>query len=163
MKKLFLLAAVACMALFTSCDKLGVPHTGDETGNLYGIWTLTTKTIETTASDGSVTTNKSDYTDVHFYLVLSDFPIPHAIAKEGSFTDWDLDDVDVDGSKFSYNADQQKISFNSVKLVLVSGLKSMSLIGTFDVVELTKNKLVIKQTVGKTATIYSFTKEKDQE
>ena len=162
MKKLFLLASIACMALFTSCDKMGVPHTGDDTGNLYGIWRLTTKTIETKDSEGSVITDETDFDDVHFYLVLNDFPIPHAIAKEGSLSDWDLDDVDVDGSKFSFNADQKKISFNSVKLSLIRGKKSMLLWGTFDVVELSSEKFVIKQTLINTTTFYSFTKEKDK-
>jgi hypothetical protein len=68
--------------------------------------------------------------------------------------------VDVDYSKYSYNADEKKISFLSASLVLTTGLKSMSLIGTFDVVELSKNKLVLKQTLFNTATIYSFTKKK---
>ena len=160
MKKLLLLAAVACTALFTSCDKMGVSHTGDVTGNLYGVWALDTKTVQTTASDGSVTTNEADYTNVHYYLAFSDFPFPHAFVKEGSFTDADLDDVDVDYSKYSYNADEKKISFLSASLVLTTGLKSMSLIGTFDVVELSKNKLVLKQSLFNTATIYSFTKKK---
>ena len=38
MKAKFLMAAIACLALFSACDKTGVPNTGDDTGNLYGIW-----------------------------------------------------------------------------------------------------------------------------
>lgn len=44
MKTKLLMAAIACIALFSSCDKQGVPHTGDDTGNLYGIWQLDKKT-----------------------------------------------------------------------------------------------------------------------
>ena len=54
MKKLFLMAAVACLALFVSCEK-GVDHTGDSTGGLYGIWALKTKTEITHKTDGDVT------------------------------------------------------------------------------------------------------------
>ena len=158
MKKFLLLAAMACMAVFTSCDMTDAPHTGDPSGNLYGIWALTAKTVETTASDGSVTTNTADYTDVHFYLALSEFPVPHAIVKEGSLSALDLDDVDVDAAKFSYNADKKTIHFSSLELSLWSGLKNMTLIGTFNVVELGKTKLILKQTVLNTSTIYSFTR-----
>ena len=163
MKKILLLAVALCMTVFTSCNKTDDTHTGDSTGNLYGIWTLITKTIESTASDGTVTTSTADYTDVHFYLALSEFPFPHAIVKEGSFTALDLDDVDVDAAKFSYNADKKTISFNSLELSLWSGLKNMTLIGTFDVTELSNSKLVLKQTVLNTTTSYSFNRTVKEE
>ena len=145
MKKYLIIAAAACLALLSSCAK-GVSHTGDETGTLYGIWTLTTK--------------DTDYTNVHFYLSLSEFPIPHAVAKKGSLTAFDLDDVDVDINRFTYNADQKKISFTKI-LSLTDGLTyNMTLLGTFDVTELTKTKFVIKQkdVLGIT-TVYTYTKE----
>lgn len=159
MKKYLIIAAAACLALLSSCAK-GVSHTGDETGTLYGIWTLTTKSIETTDSDGKVTTKDTDYTNVHFYLSLNEFPIPHAVAKKGSLTAFDLDDVDVDINRFTYNADQKKISFTKI-LSLTDGLTyNMTLLGTFDVTELTKTKFVIKQkdVLGIT-TVYTYTKE----
>ena len=95
---------------------------------------------------------------MHFYLALSEFPVPHAIVKEGSLSALDLDDVDVDAAKFSYNADKKTIHFSSLELSLWSGLKNMTLIGTFNVVELGKTKLILKQTVLNTSTIYSFTR-----
>ena len=52
MKKTFLLAVIACIALFTSCEKQGVPHTGDLTGNIYGIWQLTSKSEAIQTSEG---------------------------------------------------------------------------------------------------------------
>lgn len=160
MKKTIILAAIACVALLTSCEKQDVPHTGDLTGNIYGIWALNTRT-ETIQGSNGAETKDYDYTKVHFYLALSEFPIPHAIAKKGSFTDLDLDDVDVDGTTFTFNADQKKILFN--KLIWLSDealTYNMRLSGTFDVLELTDKTLVISQNealLNRTIT-YSFKK-----
>lgn len=149
------------MALFTSCEKEGVPHTGDKTGDLYGVWILNTK-AETVVTDSEVNTTETDYTKVHFYLALSEFPFPHAIAKKGSFTDIDLDDVDVDAVTFTYNADESKISFKK-KLWLSDELFTYNMIldGTFDVKELTEKTLVISQenALLKKTTSYSFVKQ----
>jgi len=142
MKKFFILAAFACLALlFVSCDKQGVPHTGDETGTLYGIWYLQTKT----EVDGN-NVKEVDYSGCHFYLALSELPFPHAIVKKGSLTDLDLSDVDVDASRFTYNADLKKISFNNALWLSDDFLKyNMVLSGTFLVVELNENVLALKQ------------------
>lgn len=160
MKKTFLLAVIVCLALFTSCEKQGVPHTGDLTGNIYGIWELTSKSEAIQTSEG-VDKKDYDYTKVHFYLALAEFPIPHAIAKKGSFTDLDLDDVDVDGSTFSFNAEQKKISFKKILWLTDELLTySMLLSGTFDVLELTDKTLVIQQEeplIKRTVT-YTYTK-----
>ncbi len=145
------------MALFTSCEKQGVPHSGDKTGNLYGIWALSKKTTETLETDGSTTTKWADYTNNHFYLALSEFPFPHAIAKKGSFTNFDLDDVDVDAVRFTYNSDDKKISF--LKTIWLSDellTYNMILSGTFEVVELSGSKFVIQQTVANVTTTYTF-------
>ena len=122
MKKPFLLAVIVCLALFTSCEKQGVPHTGDLTGNIYGIWQLTQKSEAIQTSEG-VDKKDYDYTKVHFYLALAEFPIPHAIAKKGSFTDLDLDDVDVDGSTFTFNAEDNTFSCNIMGLPLNGNYK----------------------------------------
>jgi len=158
MRKFLFAAALACMALFTSCEKEGVSHTGDTSGNLYGVWALDTKT-ETIQSSDEQSTDKVDYSSVHFYLALGEFPFPHAIAKKGSFTDFDLDDVDVDAVSFTYNADEKKISFKKT-LWLSDNLLTYNMIlsGTFDVLELTDKKLVLEQEeaiINKTTT-YSF-------
>ena len=156
MKKIFYLVAIACMALFTSCEKEGVPHTGDDTGNLYGIWALTTKTTITQTSEGN-TTNEVDYTKCHFYLAFGEIPFPHVIAKKGSFTDLDLDDVDVDAVRFSYNSDDKKITFKKMIWLSDEVLKyNMILDGTFDVSTLTKDKFVIQQTIGKETIVYTY-------
>ena len=133
------------MTLLVSCEK-GVEHTGDETGALYGVWILNTKTEVTQNPNEEPKQTQVDYSGVHFYLALSEFPIPHALGKKGSFTDLDLKDVDVDGVTFTYNQDQKKISFNKL-IWLTDELFSynMRLIGTFDVPELTDKSLVLRQ------------------
>lgn len=151
MKKLFLMAAVACLALFVSCEK-GVEHTGDSTGGLYGVWALKTKTEITHKTDGDVT-KEVDYSGVHFYLTLSEFPFPHAFGKKASF-----DDVDVDAVTFTYNEAQKKISFKEA-IWLSEGLTyHMILSGTFDVVELTDKTLVLRydDNIAKVSTIYAY-------
>ena len=157
MKKYFILAAFACLALFfVSCDKQGVPHTGDETGTLYGIWYLKTKT------DVSDTGTKTvDYSGCHFYLSLSEFPFPNAIGKKGSFTNFDLNDVDVDAVRFTYNAEQKKISFsNTIWLTDELLTYSMLLSGTFDVVELNEKTLALRQENGLLGTTTTYTYER---
>ena len=160
MKKLFLMAAVACLALFVSCEK-GVDHTGDKTGDLYGIWAMKTSTEIVHKTDGDVT-KEVDYSGVHFYLTLSEFPFPHALGKKGSLTSLDLDDVDVDAVTFTYNEALKKISFNK-QLWLTEGLLySMRLSGTFDVVELTDKTLVLRydDDLAKVSTIYAYERMK---
>jgi hypothetical protein len=160
MKKLFYLAAVACMALLASCEKEGVTHTGDDTGNLYGVWALTTKTVTSLSSDGTNSTKETDYTENHFYLALGEFPFPHALVKKGSFTDLDLKDVDVDATRFTYNSQEKKISFSKT-LWLSDDLLSRNMIlgGTFDVTKLGKTELVLTQKVGTVTTVYSYKKQ----
>jgi len=162
MKKYYLIAAIACIALLTSCEQEDLPHTGDISGTLYGIWALNTKTETIQTSEG-VQTGKYDYSDVHFYLSLSELPVPCAIAKKGSFTDFDLDDVDVDAVTFTFNADQKKLTFNKM-LWLSDELLTYNMIlkGTFDVLELTDKNLVLQQEdklLGKTTT-YSYSRMK---
>ena len=96
MKAKFLMAVLACLALFSSCDKQVVSHTGDDTGNLYGIWQLDKKT-EVVPQSGGDQTREIDFSKIHFYLAISNAGVPHALAKKGSFTELDLKDVDVGG------------------------------------------------------------------
>ena len=140
MKKIFFAAVIACLA-FTSCGVSKVGHTGDLTGSIYGIWALESR-------------NQVDYSGVHFYLSLSEPRI--ALAKKGSFTQFDLKDVDVDGSQFSYNASKKQIGFTKV-LWLTEGLKyEMRLSGTYNILEMTRKKLVIQKESMGVKTIYSF-------
>ena len=154
MKKLLFAAAIACVALFTSCEKEGVDHTGDLTGNLYGIWALDTKTEVTTDSNGKETRSEVDYSSFHFYLSLSEPRI--ALAKKGSFSQFDLDDVDVDAAQFSYDENKKQISFDKTLWLSEGLLYHMRLYGTYDVLELSKDKLVIQQEVLGVKTIFSY-------
>ena len=134
MKQFILAAAVACLTMLTSCGASRVGHTGDLSGTIYGVWALDSR-------------NQVDYSGVHFYLSLSEPRI--ALAKKGSFTQFDLKDVDVDGAQFSYNAKKKLISFTKT-LWLTQGLHyEMRLSGTYRVVEMSRRKLVIqKETLG---------------
>ena len=150
-----LLLAVAVAALLVSCEKENDFHTGDLSGTLYGIWALDTKT-EIYKSGETEKTDVYDYSKNHFYLSLSEPRI--AMAKKGSFTELDLDDVDVDAVTFSYNSDKKTIKFDKVLWLSDEFLTcNMILSGTFDVTELTDKTFVIKQLdlLGKT-TVYSY-------
>lgn len=145
MKKMLFAAVLACLTLFTSCGVSRVGHTGDLSGTLYGVWALESK-------------NQADYSGVHFYLSLSEPRI--ALAKKGSFTQFDLKDVDVDGSQFSYNASKKQISFTKT-LWLTQGLQyEMRLSGTYKVLESTHSKLVIQKESLGTKTTYTFRRYK---
>lgn len=157
MKKLFMAAAIACLAIFSSCDK-GVSHTGDATGDLYGVWKLEKRTDVIPQSDGSTKTTETDYTSVNFYLALSNLGVPHALAKKGSFTALDLKDVDVDGTIFTYNADLKQMSFHERLWLTELPNYSMELKGTYDVLELTPGTLVIQQKNLLEVKTYSFKK-----
>ena len=163
--KRFVLAAAAVLAvLFSSCEKQEVQHTGDLSGNLYGVWALETKTetYQSNSSGGKQTTREIDYSGVNFYLAMGEFPFPHAIAKKGSFTTFDLDDVDVDAVIFTYNAEKQQIEFKK-RLWLSDNFLTYNMIldGTFDVLELSEKRFVIQQTGVLTGTTtYSFSRYK---
>lgn len=141
MKKLLFAAMAACLVLLASCSVPRVNHTGDFTGAIYGVWALDSR-------------NQVDYSGVHFYLSLSEPRI--ALAKKGSFTQFDLKDVDVDGSQFSYNASKRLISFKKT-LWLTQGLNyEMRLSGTYKVLEMTRTRLVIQKESFGAPTTYTF-------
>ncbi len=145
MKKILIAAAFVSLLLLTSCGGTRIRHTGDLSGSIYGVWALESK-------------NQVDYSGVHFYLSLSEPRI--ALAKKGSFTQFDLKDVDVDGSQFSYNASRKQLSFTKT-LWLTQGLKyEMRLSGTYKVLEMTRAKLVIQKESLGTKTTYTFRRYK---
>ena len=145
MKKILFAAVIACAALFTSCGVSRINHTGDVTGSIYGVWALESK-------------NQVDYSGVHFYLSLSEPRI--ALAKKGSFTQFDLKDVDVDGSQFSYSASRKQISFTKT-LWLTQGLRyEMRLSGTYNVLEMNRRRLVIQKESLGGSTTYTFRRYK---
>lgn len=145
MKKMLFAALLACLTLFTSCGVSSVNHTGDFSGAIYGVWALESK-------------NQVDYSGVHFYLSLSEPRI--ALAKKGSFTQFDLKDVDVDGSQFSFNSSKKLLSFTKT-LWLTQGLQyEMRLSGTYKVLEMTRSKLVIEKDSFSGRTTYTFRRYK---
>ena len=153
--KVFAASLLACAALvFTSCDK-GVTNTGDLSGNIYGIWQLESKTVN------RQTERVTDFTSEHFYLCLNQLRM--AFGKTGALTGFDLDHVDVDFSWYAYNETKHQISFDD-PIILTQGLKEvMNVYGTYDVLELSKDKLVITKEVGSSITTYTFRKMFQQE
>ena len=140
---------LACAALlFTSCDK-GVTNTVDLTGNIYGVWQLDSKTVD------RETVNMTDFTSEHFYVWLTPFRV--ALGKKGSLTALDFKHMDVDGTLFAYNDVKHQISFDD-PISRRHGLKEvMNVYGTYDVQELSKDKLVITKEVGSSIN-FSLTK-----
>lgn len=122
---------------------------------LDGIWKLEKKSYAT--QDG---VTEVDYSNVNFFLALGDFPFPHAIAKKGGFSVLDLKDVDIDTCRYTYNADEKKISFSKLVWLTegIAPIYSMSLLGTFDVLELTGTTFVIQQKEVQGTTTYNFIK-----
>ena len=154
MKKFLYAAAFACLSLFISCEKQGVDHTGDLTGSLYGVWAMDSKTTVATDSNGKENRSEVDYSSCHFFLSLSEPRL--AIAKKGSFTQLDLDDVDVDGVLFSYNSAKKQISFDKTIWLSDGVLYHMRLFGTYDILELTDTKLVFQQEALGVKTIFAY-------
>ncbi len=158
MKKLLFAVVIACMAILTSCGVSNVRHTGDLSGAIYGVWALDSKAVVPAGSIGNGMRNQVDYSGVHFYLSLSEPRI--ALAKKGSFTQFDLKDVDVDGAQFSFNAARKQIRFTKT-LWLTQGLQyEMRLSGTYTVLEMTRTRLVLQKESLGVKTIYSFRRYK---
>ena len=153
--RLFAASILACAALvFTSCDK-GVTNTVDLTGNIYGVWQLDSKTVD------RETVQATDFSGEHFYLWLTPFRV--ALGKKGSLSALDFKNMDVDGTVYAYNDVKYQISFDE-HIILSHGLSEvMNLYGTYDVKELSKDKLVISKTTGSSTTTYTFHKLFQQE
>ena len=146
MKKLVFAAAIACLSLFASCEKQGVEHTGDDSGILYGTWALDTKTVMTETTNNGKTdqnTEETSFSTDRFFLYLYEPRL--AFGQEGTLLTFDIDDVDA--VPFSYNAELKQLSFD--KMIRLSkgllGAKTMTLYGTYDILELTNEKLELYQ------------------
>ena len=127
-----LLLLAGLVAAVCSCDNY--LHTGDQTGLLYGTWALDKLTVGTGTSligDGSMTYTEVNFTDC--YLTLNKGLI--ATANMG---------FDVDATAFSYDAEKKTIRFDESISVGNDG-KAMVLVGTYNVTELTDNRLVLDQ------------------
>ncbi|MBO6029798.1 MAG: hypothetical protein J6P75_11440 [Bacteroidales bacterium] len=147
--KVFAASLLACAALvFTSCEK-GVTNTGDFSGNLYGVWQLDTKTV-----DRETVVKDTDFNGEHFYLAI--LPLV-AFAKKGALSALDFK-VDVDATFCTYNDVKHQIYFKEAQALSHGLTEVMYLKGTYDVLELSKDKLVISKTVGKKTTTYTYHK-----
>ena len=146
---------LACTALvLASCDK-GVTNTVDLSGNIYGVWQLDTKTVD------RETVKATDFTSEHFYLWLTPFRV--ALGKKGSLGALDFKNMDVDGTVYAYNDVKYQISFDD-HIILSHGLTEiMNLYGTYDVKELSKDRLVISKTAATTTATYTYHKLFQQE
>ena len=128
------LFAIACIAISAvSCYKDGPQNGGD--ASIYGKWMLDTQTIILEASvSGSGSDNKTvvDFGGTGCYLELGD---EGAAAYMG---------FKIDVSTFSYNAESKRIDFPRGLSVSDNG-KAFVLAGSYDVTELTDDRLVLKQ------------------
>ena len=159
MKRILIAALAACVVMFSSCEAEGILESEDQaedqaeeqvkeqtevqasdqveeqseeqTVSIFGIWALDSKTEVIKDSKGNDKSNKVDYSKFHFYLA---FGQPYlALAKKGSLSNFDLDDVDVDGTHFSYDTSKKKIHFNDILWLSEGLLYHMRLSGTYDV------------------------------
>lgn len=123
------------LGMTCSCNLLN----GDDaqaSGSIFGTWKLDKLTIEASASvvgSGSQNTSVIDFTGNSCYLNLSDKFL--ATAQFG----WDLE-----MSSYSYDAEKNTIRFNKSLDVSDDG-KAMVLVGTYDITELTPDKLTLRQ------------------
>ena len=151
----FAASLLAFAALFfTSCDQ-GVSNTVDMTGNIYGVWQLDSKTVD------RKTVKETDFGADHFYLWLTPFRV--ALAKKGSLSALDFKNMDVDGTVFAYNDVNYQISFDDHMILSNGSQEVMNLYGTYDVKELSKDRLVFSKTTGRSTTTYTFHKLFQQE
>ena len=106
-----------------------------QTGSIYGTWVLDNLTIEASSSvigSGSQNNSVIDFTNTTpCYLIIGDV----ATARMG----WD-----VEMSGYTYDAGQKTIRFNKSLSVSDDG-KAMVLVGLYDIIELTADKLVLRQ------------------
>lgn len=151
MRRFILAAMAACMAVLAiSCTGHLDDATGDESGILYGTWVLDTYRFDAGGSvdgDGGTVPVIIPYKLKETTLSFGDDLIAHA------HMGWEFS-----ASAYSFDADKQQITFARMMEVSDDGM-IMVLAGTFDVVELTKDKLVLRQPyadfgidVGKTVT-----------
>ena len=137
MKRFFLAAMAACMAVLAiSCTGHLDDATGDESGNLYGTWVLDTYRFDAGGSvdgDGGTVPVIIPYKLKETTLYFGDDLIARA------HMGWEFS-----ASAFSFDADKQQITFARMMEVSDDGM-IMVLAGTFDVVELTEDKLVLRQ------------------
>ena len=159
MRNFLYMAAIACLALFSSCEKQG--NTGDSAAELYGRWVLDSKDVVTVNGTDDPVSESTDFTEDRFFLGIGEFPIPFAAAKEGTLITFDIDDVDA--TEITYDSKAKQISFIETLYLLKRG-HTMRLHGTYDVA-LKKNNMTLHQektvTFGtlidtKQTTTYSF-------
>ncbi len=149
------LVAVCAILLFSSCEPMD--KTGDPTGNLWGSWRCETMTVDirtTVNGNTNTTTNTTDYSKDYVYLLLGE-----------KFLATGFYNAEMEMAAYSYDPDKGTIRFSDGISVSDHG-KAMILVGTYQV-ELSKTKLVLRQTFGiekaNEQTTYTFRREERQE
>ena len=137
MKRFFYAAIAACMAVLAiSCTGHIDDATGDETGMLNGTWVLDTYRFDASGSvddTGGTVPVVISYKLKETTLTFGEDLIAHA------HMGWEFSQ-----SAYSYNTEKKQVQFARMIEVSDDGM-IMVLYGTFDVVELTKDKLVLQQ------------------
>ena len=135
MKKLILAIAVASLAILAmSCNRLDNP-TGDVTGTLYGTWVMDLYEFEVGGSKDDQSGSFRIPVPYFQYTTLTFHENLRVTAVMGWEGDW---------SNFSYDAAKKQITFDRMIEVSDDG-QIMVLYGTFDVLELSEDKLVLRQ------------------
>ncbi|MBQ3766509.1 MAG: hypothetical protein II874_07220 [Bacteroidales bacterium] len=154
------LLAIACIAVSAvSCYKDG-PGKGDEPGSICGTWVLDTKTVLIeTSFGGNDNQNKTeiDFKGLDCRLSLEYDQLAHAAFG-----------YELEVTTYSYDAESQRLDFSRQLSVSSSG-RTMTLVGQYDVTQLTQEKLVLTQKSGVTigsssayeVTTYEFHRKPD--
>ena len=151
-KVVFFLLMAACAALmFCSCDPM--ENNGDPTKTVVGSWRLESCLVEIkTTLDGNTnkTSNTTDYTADHVYLLLNDM-----FLATGYYN------LEMKTSVYNYESIKGTIRFLDGISVSGNG-KAMILVGSYNC-EVSGNKMILKQYFGVEAaneqTTYTFHRE----
>lgn len=137
MNKIIIAAAAACIALLAvSCQTKMEEPTGEANGSLYGTWVFDTYKI---VLSGNVDGNDGAIPVTIPYVFKKTTLSFSEDGKATAHMGWEYD-----RSKFTYNAENRTVTFDEMLEVSDDGMV-MILAGKFDVVELTDEKLVLKQ------------------
>ena len=157
MKKTFISILAAAFAALLSCSCEPMEKTGDQTGTVVGSWRLETCLIEvktTVNGNTSVNSSTTNYSGDHVYLFLGE-----------KFLATGYYNLEMEAAAYNYDAEKGTIRFSDGISVSDNG-KAMVLLGTYQV-EITGNKMVLKQAFGVEAasrqTAYIFHREERKE
>ncbi len=137
MKKFLLAAAAVCMAvLATSCTGHLDEQTGDESGLLYGTWV-----VDTYRFDAGATVNGEGG---NVPVIIPYIQKTTLIFEEDPLVVYAHMGWENSQSKYTVDNDKKTIKFARMMEVSDDG-QILVMAGTFDIVELTTEKLVLQQ------------------